>query len=100
MIKEFKCENCGSTKNLRRHHTKYNELQNQDEIIIVCESCHTKIHMRLRQENKCHVPAELLAKYSDKACHKEENKNRKRFYSTIGEHVLLYETIDYHPLTG
>jgi len=63
MIEQIKCMRCGSTENLRRHHIKYNEIENEDEVIIECQSCHMKFHYRLRRENKWDVPVELWVKY-------------------------------------
>ncbi len=39
------CHICGSTKNLRRHHINTNPLDNRIEnILLICSSCHRKIH--------------------------------------------------------
>ena len=43
----FRCQMCGTAKNLRVHHISYEHL-NQDEelddLITLCDNCHTKIH--------------------------------------------------------
>jgi len=39
------CVNCGSTKNLQRHHLSYDDLTN---IIILCRKCHNFIHMEIK----------------------------------------------------
>ena len=48
-----KCELCGSTTKLTRHHlvpqvrckNKYKAVKNDDSnILVVCETCHSKIH--------------------------------------------------------
>jgi len=39
-----KCEWCGSTEGLERHHEDYSK---QLEVITLCKTCHTKAHQRL-----------------------------------------------------
>ena len=36
------CSICKSTDNIQRHHVKLKP----EEIILVCQGCHTKIHMK------------------------------------------------------
>lgn len=54
-----KCELCGSTQNLTKHHlipqvkckNKYKAIKNQDEnIIVVCETCHRTIHAYFNEQ--------------------------------------------------
>lgn len=48
MIREnYKCEICGSDKNLQGHHTEdygFNGEADSDKILVVCKTCHDKIH--------------------------------------------------------
>ena len=54
--KEYKCEKCGSTKNVDVHHIDGDYTNNNsDNLMLLCRSCHNKIH---RKETKC--------KYCDK----------------------------------
>ena len=38
-LKAEKCQECGSTENVHRHHAK-------DEVMILCQKCHTAEHMK------------------------------------------------------
>ena len=40
-----KCEECGSTERLQRHH--YNGLENYLDVKILCQKCHTKADIKL-----------------------------------------------------
>lgn len=43
--REKKCEICGSTKNVDIHHKDFNhQNNNSDNLMLVCRSCHLKIH--------------------------------------------------------
>lgn len=49
------CCNCGSTQNLHIHHTTYKhhlkELENLEDLITLCKSCHNEIHGRVNGIN-------------------------------------------------
>ena len=57
LIKEGKCDLCGSNVGLEFHHTKPYKY---DEFQLICEKCHGKIHNM---------------KYRNKTKHKNRNKN-------------------------
>lgn len=42
----FKCELCGSKKNLQVHHITYENLSTEkdDDVLILCQVCHQKAH--------------------------------------------------------
>ena len=42
----YKCELCGSAKNLRVHHITYENLGHEpmDDLLAVCDNCHKKLH--------------------------------------------------------
>lgn len=46
-----------------KHHISYNP----EVVVDCCNSCHTKIHHRLRKEGKCKIPAKELALLSQKS---------------------------------
>lgn len=45
---DYKCERCGSAKNLTVHHLTYAHLRNEplDDLIVLCWNCHNQIHRR------------------------------------------------------
>lgn len=46
-IDGYKCAQCGSAINLEVHHIRYPDawgLENINDLITVCDSCHKKIH--------------------------------------------------------
>jgi len=51
----YKCQICGSSKQLEVHHKDRNKLNNSiDNLMLVCKSCHRKIHY------KEHIPYAVL----------------------------------------
>lgn len=40
------CENCSSKDNLVFHHTLYRFPPKKEDFIIVCRSCHAKLHKK------------------------------------------------------
>ena len=48
-----KCVVCSSTKNLEIHHIDFNHDHNKlSNLVILCKSCHSKIHDRVNNINK------------------------------------------------
>jgi 5-methylcytosine-specific restriction endonuclease McrA len=45
-IAEYKCQKCGSKKNLQVHHLNYDSVgnENQHDVIVLCKNCHEKEH--------------------------------------------------------
>lgn len=109
---------------LIQHHVKYKEIHGDDRIVLMERSEHTKLHQKLRRENKCCVPVSELLKISNAArgrspdrkryesmrC-KEPNrkksfknwqKNIQRIYFTelMCENIHLEEIIQYNHKTG
>ena len=73
----MKCHKCGCTdKKLIHHHKSYTP----EIIVMMCKSCHTKLHRRLRKEDICQVPADELEKLSMNSKH---SKNRSNQYQKI-----------------
>lgn len=59
------CIKCGSTtKKLLHHHEQYNETHGRNHVVLMCKSCHVKLHSRLRKEGKCNISVEKLKKIS------------------------------------
>jgi hypothetical protein len=108
------CAKCGEAKELVHHHVKYEP----EEIIMVCRSCHTKIHYRVRKEGLCPYTIEETRKLSAKsACkrHYEKNKEesnekttaynrenlqQRNFYSSVGLGWSAVEQIICNKKTG
>jgi 5-methylcytosine-specific restriction endonuclease McrA len=45
----WRCQVCGSMQNLQVHHLKFRSQSGSDEeqnLITLCEECHTRIHRR------------------------------------------------------
>jgi len=61
---------------LIQHHVKYKELHGVDEIVLMTQSEHKKLHMRLRKNNKCQVPRDELHKISA-AAHRRTDKYKQ-----------------------
>lgn len=42
----YRCEYCGSTKNLDVHHMTYRRVghEDDDDLIVLCHTCHQKVH--------------------------------------------------------
>ncbi len=60
---------------LMQHHVKYEEIHGVDEIVMLTRSEHAKLHLKLRKEGKCDVPANKLCEISDKA-HRRSPKGK------------------------
>lgn len=43
-IDNYECQICGAKSNLRVHHLFYNDLDNIDSLLTVCDRCHSDIH--------------------------------------------------------
>lgn len=45
-VRGFKCELCGSKRNLQLHHLTYENLGNEQDgdVIILCKQCHSRAH--------------------------------------------------------
>lgn len=55
-IRVKRCEKCGETKNLQRHHPDYSKPL---WVVVVCEKCHLKIHGKEKVSGR--VLAERIA---------------------------------------
>ena len=98
-----------------QHHIKYEELHGVDEVVMMEQGEHLKLHYRLRREGKCAIPAEELRAISN-AAHSRTDKRRKTqqknnkliyrkehrfwFIETIGKCAQLAESILFNPSTG
>ena len=57
----FRCQMCGTAKNLRVHHINYEHLGTDaelDDLITLCDTCHTQIHA---QDIKKKQPLDLFS---------------------------------------
>ena len=102
-----------------QHHVKYEEIHGVDEIVMMDCDEHRKLHVRLRKEGKCTIPAEELqvisyAAYTRTDKGKETIRKTKRkqhqimdnkknclqFYETVMTNVKIVEKIRLNPNTG
>jgi len=61
-----KCHKCGCTdKKLIHHHRSYEP----EDIVLLCISCHLKLHKKLRRENRCTIPRDTLRTISNASKH-------------------------------
>ena len=60
--REYKCERCGSTRNVDVHHKDRNHLNNTPENLeLLCRSCHMKEHRKVAKLcSICGQPTESL----------------------------------------
>ena len=95
-----KCHKCGkSDKRLFHHHKSYKP----EIIVLMCMSCHVKLHNRLREEKICKVPVSEITQLSKNASNKVYHKNncdRLEFTETMMVNVQLQEQINYNYKTG
>ena len=54
----YKCEICGTAKNLQVHHITYENLgyEPMDDLLVVCKKCHEKLHetdLKQKEEIDC-----------------------------------------------
>jgi len=116
MSETTKCHKCGCTdKRLFHHHKSYDP----EIIVMVCWSCHQKIHQRLRKDGLCTIPPDELnhiSIYSNNAkklnsirqksergiiisrkCNKKFREVHKqydfRFYETMIPNIRLLERV-------
>jgi len=50
-----RCQQCGSNEDIQVHHKTYHnrgdELRHLGDLMVLCSSCHSRIHGRARHEN-------------------------------------------------
>lgn len=62
MIAQYKCESCGSFNNLNLHHVTYERLTQEalEDVAILCEVCHTKLHNILGYDRATLYPISII----------------------------------------
>ena len=62
MIAQYKCESCGSFHNLNLHHVTYERLTQEEleDVAILCEACHTKLHNLLGYDRTTLYPISII----------------------------------------
>lgn len=62
MIAQYKCESCGSFHNLNLHHITYERLTQEilEDVAILCEVCHTKLHNILGYDRTTLYPISII----------------------------------------
>ena len=77
------------------HHIRYDP-----EIIVdCCDSCHKKIHVRIRKDNACPYSIKDIQKMTTKSSIKRTTKHIE-FYDQLAPDVRLMERIVYNLNTG
>lgn len=83
MSETTKCHKCGCTdRRLFHHHRSYEP----EEIVMVCMSCHRKIHIGLRFDGLCDIVPAELASMSNKSEHAKKRQNEHYL-----EHMDVYK---------
>lgn len=73
------------------HHISYNP----ERIVDCCQACHTKIHLKIREQNLCPLtPAE--AEHLSKKLNTNRNIQVVSFYENMMPYVGLLERIHYN----
>lgn len=97
---------------LIQHHVKYKEINGVDEIRLITQSEHRRIHHRLRKEGRCRVPVDelnvIVQKAHQRSPRRRSNmhnynasiKRRIGFVEQIGVNVQLFERIIFNQNTG
>lgn len=67
------------------HHVKYKEIHGVDEIVLISNSEHQRIHKRLRKQKKCNVPVDKLKTISAAA------NFRRRFGGRVREEYIAFK---------
>lgn len=57
---------------LIEHHVKYIELHGEDETVFITHMEHTRLHRKLRRENKCKIHPKILRRISSAALKRTE----------------------------
>jgi len=91
------CFKCGLDKKTIKHHLRYDKAD--DQIVDCCQSCHKKIHIRIRKENKCPFSVAQLHHLSSNSV-RRRSVQRMDFRETLIPNVVLREQICYTPSTG
>ncbi len=101
-------QKCGENKELIHRHVKYAVGANPEIVIMVCKSCHKKIHNQVRKENKCPFSPEEVRTLTHKSgaaktvrsdyCKKYVRSIN--FYETMMKNVQFVENIFYNERTG
>jgi len=93
------CSYCDSNSNIDHHHTKYKEIHDEENIILLCRSCHKKLHNKLRKENKCIIDPKEIVKFSKESDYNKHYTKRnittKTFNIHIDKCVAVKEIITY-----
>lgn len=101
----MKCHKCKCTdKKLIHHHKSYNP----EIIVMMCMSCHKKLHAKLRREGTCQIPTDELEKLSHSSKHSKNrecvyhknNCDQIEFTKTVMLYVQLRECLRYNYKTG
>lgn len=85
------------------HHVKYKEIHGVDEIKLMTQGDHLRLHNRLRREGKCNIPVKELGKITKSAYIRMQNQTkyiqRIDLHTNVGKTVRLTETIMYNRIT-
>ncbi|MBU1013802.1 MAG: hypothetical protein KKG99_12420 [Bacteroidetes bacterium] len=98
--------------NLIEHHIKYKEIHGKDVTVWLSRSEHSKLHRRLRKENKCKISVPELLIIAQKAGRRTDRAKRYNkeyrymniysfdFYNNLAKNVQHHEQIFYNNNNG
>lgn len=99
MVITNRCSKCGASNlesNIVFHHLSYDT----DNVIPLCKSCHQKVHIEVRDKNKCPLPVEDVRLLTTEYAHIRNTKTKGMvFKEFIEPNVYIYTMIRYNPDT-
>lgn len=94
-----KCSKCGASNlesNIVFHHLSYDT----DNVILLCKSCHQKIHIEVRDKNECPLPVGDVRILTTEYSHIRNTGIKGRVFKKLVEtNVYVYTMIRYNPET-
>lgn len=93
---DYKCDKCGSPKNLCVHHITYENLgeEKDDDLVVLCQRCHRQLHDPFNSIDYLMI-AEGEA-YLELDADNDETKNRAKWLAPlISEFIEIVKQIDF-----
>lgn len=89
----YKCQKCGSNKQLNCHHTYYVTGKkpweySMSSLLTLCQTCHTKLHSEAK------VPVKKSAKPEKRTMSKNQTRVKKLRDSLVGTDKRIQERYD------
>jgi len=87
-----KCEACGRGGNIHVHHASYSKIgwsKQEDNLIVLCESCHVILHYKFRRSKLFDAYPPDLKQFTERFITEQQQKLLKRTYvSNLSEGSL------------